>query len=632
MESVLDNSRTTAPALFARRPAGLLGAVPTEENRCRFLLWAPYAKNVELHIENPRDRGIRMNRLDAGYFEVVADDVGIGAQYRYRLDGQKEYADPASRFQPKGVHGPSQVIDSRFDWQDAGWTGIALRDYVFYELHVGTFTPEGTFEAIIPRVSALKELGVTAIELMPVAQFPGDRNWGYDGAYPYAVQNSYGGPLGLKKLVNACHQQGMAVVFDVVYNHLGPEGNYLGAFGPYFTDVYKTPWGQAVNFDQAQSDEVRRYFICNALQWIAEFHVDALRLDAVQAIIDPSASPFLRELGIACHAKARELKRQVHLIAESDRNDPRIVNRFEKGGWQIDAQWNDDFHHSLRVALTGEQTGYYGDYSGLKDLAKAVREGFIYDGQHSKHRGKHYGAPSQEVPGERLGIFAQKPDQAGHRQRGDRLAATQSFAKLKMAAGLTLLSPYLPMLFMGEEFGERAPFQYFVSHGDPDLVEAIRRGRKKEFSSFEWKGELPDPQDEQTFLRSKVNWELRNQGQHALLWRLCSELLRLRREIPALTKCDKQAMEVSLQSEDRVLLVKRWNEDSQTLLACNFSEVVAEISLPDPPGAWGLQIDSSETRWGGEGSSDAVESAKVEGCLQTCIAPWSFLLWAATVR
>ncbi len=443
-----------------------LGATVLDDKGCNFLVWAPRASRVEVLVTEPVERTIALQPGDCGYFGALVEGVSAGALYQYRLDHDKVRPDPASRHQPKGVHGPSEVVEHCFAWEDSGWQGIPLERYVIYELHVGTFTPQGTFEAMLPRIAVLKDLGVTAIEVMPVAQFPGNRNWGYDGVYPYAVQESYGGPAALKSFVSACHQQGIAVILDVVYNHLGPEGSYLADFGPYFTDRYKTPWGQAVNFDGAGSDEVRRYFIDNALQWVSDFHVDALRLDAIHAIVDPSARTFLEELGAAVHGKAKELDRNIFLIAESNRNDTRVVNARENGGWGLDAVWNDDFHHSLHVLLTGEQKGYYEDFRGIGDLAVSFREGFVYSGQYSKFRRRRHGISSRDVAAKRFVVSAQNHDQIGNRRDGDRLTKLVSFEQLKLAAGTLLLSPFVPLLFMGEEYAEPAPFQYFVSHGD----------------------------------------------------------------------------------------------------------------------------------------------------------------------
>ena len=567
-----------------------------------------------------------MQRLERGYFAARAENVGPGALYRYRLNGQVEHPDPVSRFQPHGVHGPSQVVDHHFDWSDSGWRGLALHEYVLYELHVGTFTPDGTFDATIPRIPDLKALGITAIELMPVAQFPGERNWGYDGVYPYAVQNSYGGPAGLKRLVNTCHAQGVAVVLDVVYNHLGPEGNYASQFGDYFTHMYKTPWGAALNFEQAHSDEVRRYFIENALQWIAEFHIDGLRLDAIHAIVDPSARPFIEELAAACQNKGKDLNRRVAVIAESNRNDRKIVIPREQNGWGLDSQWNDDFHHALRVTFTGEQEGYYEDFDGIVDLARAFGEGFVYAGQYSKFRKRRHGSSPQGLAGERFVVFAQNHDQVGNRKAGDRLTSVASFEQLKMAAAAVLLSPYVPLLFMGEDYGETAPFQYFVSHSDPAIVDAVRKGRAEEFADFRWSGDLPDPQDERTFLRSKLSWDLRQKGNHRILLDFHKELFRLRREVRALRRLDRNSQEVHLLAEGKTILARRWDENSEVFAAYHFGEGSPRSQLPIPNGRWTRILDSADSKWEGPGS-DVPEIMVSNGRVELRLNPWSIVLY-----
>ena len=603
-----------------------LGAIHSGTGKCSFLVWAPRAKKMEIRVTDPRERTVPMQALERGYFFAEIDGIEPGALYRYRLNGDNEWPDPVSRSQPQGVHGPSEVISQQFPWTDSSWHGLALRDYVIYELHVGTFTEEGTFDAIIPRLRVLKELGITAIEIMPVNQFPGSRNWGYDGVYAFAVQNSYGGPAGLKRLVNACHEQGMAVVLDVVYNHIGPEGNYLSKFGFYFTDMYKTPWGEALNFEQAHSDEVRRYFIENALYWITDFHVDALRLDAIHAIVDPSARPFVQELAAACHSRAKESNREVQIIAESNRNDQKVVSPLEQGGWGLDAEWNDDFHHSLRVAITAEQGGYYQDFNGLEDLVLAFRDGFAYSGRYSKYRQKSYGNAFGDLSGEKLVIFSQNHDQVGNRKVGDRLSASASFEQLKLAAASVLLSPFVPLLFMGEEYGETAPFQYFVSHGDAALIEAVRKGREEEFSSFEWQGELPDPQDDGTFQRSKINWELSTTGKHQILRDYYRELLRLRREHAALKSLDKKREKVTELKAQKVFWVHRWEGESSAIAVFHFGDGLAQIEMQFPKGSWIRTLDSAEDRWSGS-KRRAEGPAEYSGAEKLQIEPWSAVLF-----
>ncbi len=410
------------------------GAVHLEASKTRFRLWAPGASHADLQIVHPRPLVAAMQPQLDGYWETVVEDAPIGSRYYYRLDGGPPRPDPASRYQPEGVHGPSEVVDAAFDWSDEGWNAPSLEQCVFYELHAGAFTSDGTFDAVVPHLEYLRDLGITCIELMPVAQFPGRRNWGYDGVYPFAVQNSYGGPKGLKRLVNECHKTGLGVCLDVVYNHLGPEGNYFADFGPYFTGNYRTPWGPAVNFDGPESDQVRRYFIENALYWIREFHIDALRLDAVHGIFDRSAYPFLEELSDAVHAEAGRGNRRVHIVAETDLNDPRLIRPKDSGGMGLDAQWADGFHHALRVLLTGDRSGYYQDFGGLQHLAKAMREGYVYTGEYSRFRRRRYGAPAREIPAHRFVVFAQNHDQVGNRILGERLSSLLPFEDLKLAA------------------------------------------------------------------------------------------------------------------------------------------------------------------------------------------------------
>jgi len=603
-----------------------LGAIYLGDGRCSFRVWAPRAQQVELRLVAPDRRIIPLRRGERGYHEVVAESVDPGTLYFYRLDGEKERPDPASRFQPEGVHGPSQVVDSRFSWDDASWLGLPLRDYIIYELHVGTFTGEGTFAAVVPHLEQLNELGITALEIMPVAQFPGSRNWGYDGTYPFAVQTSYGGLDGLKHLVNASHQRGLAVVMDVVYNHLGPEGNYLEDFAPYFSDRYRTPWGLAINFDGPYSDEVRRFFIENALSWVTEFHVDALRIDAVHAIPDFSARPFLEELAEAVHAQAKRLNRRIYLMAESDLNDSRLIRPPEFGGFGLDAQWNDDFHHALHTLLTGERTGYYEDFGEIRHLAKALREGFVYSGAYSGYRRRRHGNPSVAIPADRFVVFAQNHDQVGNRPGGERLSRLVSFEALKLAAGIVFLSPSIPLLFMGEEYGEIAPFEYFVSHSDPSLIEAVRGGRREEFAAFRWQGAPSDPQDESAFLRAKLNRELQYGGDHRILLEFYRELIRLRKAYPALSTLKKEHLEVEGIDAERVLILRRWSETDEILVVYHLGGDGRTFLLPLPAGRWEKALDSADERWQGPGER-VIGELTSPGKVSLPLAPWSFVLF-----
>jgi maltooligosyltrehalose trehalohydrolase len=580
---------------------------------------------VEVRLVAPEDRLIELDDAGEGYFTGTAGKVEPGAKYFYRLDGRLDRPDPASKFQPDDVHGPTQVISLEFPWTDRQWFGTPLRDYIIYELHVGTLTPEGTFDAIIPRLPELKELGITAIELMPVAQFPGSRNWGYDGVYPFAVQTSYGGPEGLFRLVDACHQNGLAVVLDVVYNHLGPEGNYLKDFGPYFTHKHHTPWGEALNFDGRYNGDVREFFVQNALYWQNAFHIDALRLDAVHAILDTSAVPFLRQLARGVHRQSERVNRRCHLIAESDLNDIRLIRPEALGGHGLDAQWSDDFHHALHVLLTGEHSGYYQDYSGIRPLAKAFRDGFTYTGDYSEHRKRAHGNSPRLTRVKQFVVCAQNHDQVGNRMLGERLTQLVSFESLKLAAGAVLLSPFIPLLFMGEEYGEPAPFQYFISHLDPALVEAVRKGRAEEFASFKWQGEVPDPQSEAVFNTAKINPALRRQVRHRVLYEFHRELIHLRKNIRAISDVEKENMEVLGYELEKVLYLRYWSRIDEVCILCCFCEDTVALPLPVPPGNWNKKLDSAATRWEGSGSAvpDQVGS---NGKITLTLSPRSVLL------
>lgn len=567
-----------------------------------FRIWAPLPQQLELELLQPEARRLPLERDEWGYASVVCPDVGPGARYRYRINGESSFPDPASLSQPEGVHGPSEVLDfSAVHWTDGDWRGLELEQYVFYEVHTGTFTGWGTFDAIIPELDRLKDLGVTAIELMPVAQFPGGRNWGYDGVFPWAAQSTYGGAAGLQRLVDAGHRRGLAIVLDAVYNHLGPEGNYLAQFGPYFTPRYQTPWGAAINFDGAHSDEVRRFFIGNALYWLREFHIDGLRLDAIHGIVDTSAFPFLAELQAAVEQEAKRLGRKLWLFAESDLNDVRVLRRREQGGFGMPAQWNDDFHHALHVELTGERGGYYADFTGLEDLAASLRQGFVYSGQYSRHRQRRHGNSSREFDAGRFIVFAQNHDQVGNRARGDRLSARLNLERLKLAAGVVLLSPFLPLLFMGEEYGETAPFPYFTSHGDRELAEAVRRGRQQEFAAFRWMGEVHDPQAEATFAEARLHAGLREQPRHQTLERLYRRLLRMRRELPALAHLSKEGLEAEAFPEQRLLALERRHVGDAVLALFHFGENPLQRQMTIPEGAWELVLDSAAAEWMGPG-------------------------------
>ena len=534
-----------------------------------------------------------------GYFACRREGVEEGLRYALRLADGRELPDPASRWQPEGVNRPSAVwFPSRYSWGDDQCRGVPREDLAIYELHVGTFTPEGTLEAIIPRLPQLVELGVTAVELMPVAQFSGERNWGYDGVHPYAVQNTYGGPRALQRLIDAAHQADLAVFLDVVYNHFGPEGNYLNLFGPYCTDRYRTPWGKAVNFDGPESDAVRRFVIDNALMWVRDFHVDGLRLDAVHAIYDFSARHILAELEEAVQEEAARQKRIVHVIAESDQNDVRLMRPREQGGYGLDGQWSDDFHHSVHALLTGQHDGYYQDFGRPEQLAKALNDVFVYDGCYSPFRRRRHGSRVGNLDRRRFVVAIQTHDQVGNRARGDRLTTLVPPEAQRLAVGLLMLSPCVPLLFMGEEYGETRPFPFFCSFSDAGLIEAVRRGRREEFAAlaFAWGGEIPDPQARETFLAAKLDWQW-SSADRAARRRLYADLLAARRRWPALRDEQHTAARVAvvggdssrrycggpsgdrrLESPPTVLIVQRG--DNRALIAC---ANLTSRRLPSPP-------------------------------------------------
>ena len=602
-----------------------LGATPIGNKRVQFCVWAPACERVDLRLLEPDHRTVPLEQGDHGYFHVVLDNVAPGARYVYLLNGETVRPDPASRFQPDGVHGPSMVVDpGAYTWADERWRGRSLNDAVIYELHVGTFSQEGTFDGVIPHLDDLAGLGITVIELLPVAQFPGDRNWGYDGVSLYAVQESYGGPDGLRRLVDACHQRGIAVILDVVYNHLGPEGNYLRDFGPYFTDHYQTPWGEALNFDDAGSDQVRRFFVDNARYWLREYHLDGFRLDAVHAIYDNSATHVLEELAEAIHHEADSRGLPAIVIAESDLNDPKVIRSRELGGWGHDAQWADDFHHALHSVLTGEQDGYYVDYGKLSHLIDTLRYGYRFTGQFSRHRGRSHGRWPGTADGRRFVVCSQNHDQIGNRATGDRLTTLLDLEQLKLAAGLTVLSPFVPMLFQGEEYAEPAPFQYFVSHGDPDLVKAVQEGRRREFEAFNWQGDVPDPQAELTFKHSKLNHDLKSTEPHRSMFAWYRELLRIRRETPALSNLDLSQQSVTSIPGTMVLVIQRGHDAGSCLILVNLESRPVEITIDLPALDWRPILNSLDSQW--DGSGEEPPMITVTGGVATMTVPGRSLL------
>ncbi|MFP4220786.1 MAG: malto-oligosyltrehalose trehalohydrolase [Phormidium sp.] len=583
-----------------------IGAIYLGGDRCDFSLWGPTLDQVTLEILTPQEQSYPLEQDDWGYWRASLDSIPPGTRYQYRLNGDRLRPDPMAHLQPEGVHGPSAVVDhGAFSWQDEAWRGIPLDESMIYELHIGTFTPAGTFEAAISRLRDLTALGITTIEIMPVSQFPGQRNWGYDGAYPFAVQNSYGGPDGLKTLVNAAHQAGLAVILDVVYNHFGPEGNYSRDFGPYFTEKYQTPWGGAINFDDAYSDGVRNFVIENALYWLREYHFDGLRLDAIHAIYDGGAKHILAELSDRLAEFNQTATYPRHLIAESDLNDVRIIRPRSEDGLGMDAQWSDDFHHSLHTLLTGEQQGYYEDFGSCQQLATAWQDSFVYQWTYSQHRKRYHGSDARDRPPAQFVICNQNHDQIGNRMLGERLSQLVSFESLKLAAAATLLNPGIPLLFMGEEYGEDSPFLYFIDHQDPDLVEAVRQGRKREFEAFHASGTPPDAASLDTLKTSTLKWHKREHDHHQVLLNFYQRLIELRKTKAALKPGDRQQIQTQYNNESRWFSVHQSRNNQKIWAIFNFSD--SPIQSPPVPTqthpnqTWTKTLDSSDPIWQGSG-------------------------------
>ena len=602
------------------------GITFNEKGEAEIGVWAPLQKSVAISLAN--NSKLPLIKDEWGYWKASTNKIKPGDLYKVVLDDDKELPDPASLSQPEGVHGHSQAIDLKdFKWTDNQWNNLPLHEYIFYELHTGTFTPEGTFAAIEKKLDYLLELGINAIEIMPVAQFPGSRNWGYDGVFPFAVQQTYRGAKGLQHLVNACHQKGIAVVLDVVFNHLGPEGNYLSQFGPYFTNKYNTPWGNAINFDDAYCDDVRRFFIENALMWFHDFHIDALRLDAVHAIKDFGATHILREIKMYVNQLMKETGRTHYLIVELDLNDNRYINPLEQQGYGMDAQWMDEFHHALRVTAGEERTGYYADFTGIAHLAKAYKDAFVYDGQYSPHRKKTFGIKADN-PGQQFIVFSQNHDQVGNRMLGERTSSLVSFEMQKLLAAAVMVSPYLPMLFMGEEYSEPHPFQYFVSHTDPDLADAVRKGRKAEFAAFHVQDEAPDPVAEETFNQSKLQWNLLDKEPHKTMFQYYQTLIELRKHHPVLQHLNREQLDVEVNENRNILLLRRWHEEHHVLCIMNFSKEPQKIVLPANENEWTNIFDSADPKWKGPKAADELVSTGAGILLQ----PESILIYSSQTR
>lgn len=569
-----------------------------------------------------------MERLPSGYWGREVDGLAPGTRYGYAFGpGAVVLPDPASRSQPEGVHGLSELVaPERFRWRDGGWTGVPQDRLIFYELHVGTFSRKGSFDGVVAELDRLVRLGVTALELLPVAQFPGTRNWGYDGVYPFAVQTSYGGIAGLERLADACHRKRLALFVDFVPNHLGPEGNYLDRFGPYFTDRYRTPWGTALNFDGPASDEVRRFFLEAATGLVEIAHLDGLRVDAVHAIVDPTARPFLAELTAGLRSIGTRTGIPRRTIAESALNDPRVARTETDGGLGFDALWNDDFHHALHVALTGEHEGYFVDFDGVRDLATVLAEGFALAGRVSSFRGRRHGRPAEGLPGEAFVVFAQNHDQVGNRPFGERLSTLVPFEALKLAAGILLLGPYLPLLFMGEEYGERAPFLYFTSHSDRRLARAVREGRRKEFAVADGGRRPPDPQSPGTFARSRLDPTVAARGRPRTLLRLYRQLIALRRAHVAVRRLGKTEVVTGPDDPTVLSLVRSSAPPGASLAVFHLGTGTARARVAGPSVPLTLRLASADRAWGGPGTE--LPSSLRSGTGGTlALPPWSFAFY-----
>lgn len=601
-----------------------IGAWYLGERKCEWTVWAPLLKRLAVSFVSPAsgkpELEHELQSVGEGYFQTIVENVLPNSKYFYNIDGALT-PDPVSFYQPEDVFGPSCVVDhGSFKWTDDHWKGVELKDMIIYELHTGTFTTEGTFEAAIMRLDDLVHLGITAVEIMPVSQFSGSRNWGYDGVFPFAVQHSYGGPEGLKKLVNACHQRGLSVILDVVYNHLGPEGNILPKYMPIFTDKYRTPWGAAINYDDAYSHGVREYFIQNALYWMEQYHFDALRLDAIHGIFDMEAKTFLRQMAEAVDDFSDQKGRKFYLIAESDLNDRRVVLPRSQEGFGIDSQWSDDFHHAIHTVLTKETSGYYEDFGHIDQIAKAMKEGYVYAGDYSRFRKRCHGNSSKDLPSAKFVVFIQNHDQVGNRFKADRLSSQISFEALKLAAGALILSSYIPLIFMGEEYGEEVPFNYFMDFHDEKLIEAVRQGRRNEFVAFGWTSPPPDPAAVETFLASKLNWNKRQEGNSKILLSFYKTLLELRKSIPALANLNREGMDI--RTQDKLIIIKRYWEKSSVYLLMNFSDQQVHTNSEFQMGD--RMIDSSDTRWQGKGS---LLNQRITFGDSLIINPWSFALY-----
>lgn len=588
---------------------------------CEFIVWAPFHDRVSLVLTQENEI-LPMEKHKEGYYKILVKDIRPGTEYEYQIGKQDLKPDPVSNLQPKGVFGPSAIVNhNAFRWKDTDWKGIPFGDLVFYELHVGTFTMEGTFKAIENRVRNLVEIGINALELMPISQFSGSRNWGYDTVFPYAVHNTYGTPDSLRHLVEYCHLNGVAVFLDVIYNHLGPEGNCLGDFAPYFKEDRCTPWGSSINFDDHQCREVRNYFFENALHWLRNYHIDGLRLDAVHAIIDVSSKHFLKELEETVRRYSINSKRKAYLIAETNQNDPIIVRSWKLGGYGLNAQWLDDFHHIIHVLLTGEKSSYYEDFDGLSDLVKSLREGYIYTGQYSRFRHRKHGYSSKGILPNKFIVFSQNHDQIGNRPLGERLITLAGLESAKLATALVVLSPYIPLFFMGEEYGEDAPFLFFTSFSDQTLAENVRKGRKEEHGTKSSEIEIPDPQSSETFEHSRINWQHSQTNRGKKILEYYRTLVSLRKTL--VSSLEKPFLSKVSESEQEQLLILRFGKENSAVAVANFDSQLCSLEI-DFDGEFLNVLDSADTLWAGPGS---LLSKKTLNKSKLTLHPWSIAVY-----
>lgn len=604
-----------------------IGAIYTEKGDCRFRLFAPLKTKVDLQIIEPFQKCISMNKEVSGNFTATVLNAPSNLRYHYIVEDGAAKPDPASHYQPEGVFGPSEAVNhQQFKWSDEQWMGRPFRDLIIYELHVGTFTDEGSFDAIIDRLPDLKETGINAIELMPVSQFTGHRNWGYDGVFPFSVHNSYGGPEGLKRLVNACHREGIAVFLDVVYNHIGPEGNCLPGFAPYFSSVYHTPWGDAMNFDGKWSDGVKNYVIQSVRNWIINYHIDGLRFDAIHEMFDRSAENIWLLLHEERVLMEQQLGRPLYFMAESDLNNPSTIKHPDAGGMGFHAQWLDDFHHALYVLINPDDRNRYRDFEMVEQLAKAYKEGFVHSGEYVNFRKKRHGRSSAGISGEKFIAFNQNHDQIGNRPGGERLSHLVDFDTLKLAAAALMLSPYVPLLFMGEEYADDSPFLFFVSHSDMELVEKVREGRKVEFADF---GEFdaPDPYSEETFEKCKIKWGSRKEGRHKILLQWYKTLIEMRRTEAPLREFSKNTVNVQVVGDAAYLLSRKNHPGSRHILAWfNFGKNEVRTAVPNYADGYSLLLNSRSKEWM-EKEGEATVPQTIESKHEITLLPQSLVVY-----